>query len=174
MGKKRIIFSIVLNIVCVITGLIYPVFTLSYIGKMISLAISGGSADWMDFFGLLFLGFVPIAAAIVLPIRIVALSNILVGNSKIKKGIFAKGHLIATGVLQFVDIAVAFLGYCGIIVWIHTPLDKFLRSEFGKSYEIYYWPVFCLLAFTLLLPTLVRAAAQVVSSIMLFTVKKKD
>ncbi|MCR4649299.1 MAG: hypothetical protein K5776_09495 [Lachnospiraceae bacterium] len=172
MGKKRIIFSIILNIVCVITGLIYPVFALSYFGKMISLAIKGGGAGWMNFMALLLLIIAPIIALLVLPIRITSLSNILVANSKIKSGVFAKGNLIATGVLQFVDILVSSFGYLGVIVWIHTGLDKLLRIYVGFNYEKNYWPVFWCVAFILVIPTLVRAAAQIVSSIMLFTIRK--
>jgi hypothetical protein len=173
MGKKRIVFSLVLNVICVITSLIYPVYAVSYLALMISLAVKGGSADWMNFMALLILAFSPVAAAAVLPLRIVTLANVLAANSGMKKGVPVKKNLTVAGVLQLIDIPLTFFGFAGIIIWIHTvAVDKILRAEMGSLYEKNYWPVLIATNVILGFPVIVRAIAQIASSIMLFGLKK--
>ena len=173
MGKKRVIFSLILNIICVVTSLVYSAFALNYFGKMISLAIRGGEYDWMDFMALLIFILFPTAAALVLPIRSISLINITVAISKIRKGIFAKGNLIATGVLQMADVLISLCGIAGVIVWfIGFLLDDFIRGILGSNYSDYYWPVFGFIALFFAIPYIVAAVSHIASSIMLFTVKK--
>ena len=172
MGTKRINFSLVLNILCVVTSLIYAAFALSYFGKMISLAIKGGEYDWMDFMALLIFVLFPIVAGIVLPLRIVTLVNIIAAKTKIKNGVFAKGNLIATGILQMADVLISFCGIMGVFVWLLFINDDLIRTILGTHYSDYYWPLVSIAAIILGIPHIAKAVAQIVSAIMLFTVKR--
>lgn len=173
MGKKRITFSMILSIICVVLGLIYPVFALSYFGKMTELAIKGGEYDWMNFVALGLFVFCPIAALIVLPVRIISLVNIIVANSKMKKGVLAKGNINASGTLQFIEIVISFVGYSGVIFWIYVIIDKLLKTAIGPDYTKNYMMVFAVISIVLAIPYFIRAVAQMVSSVMLFSTLRK-
>ena len=162
-GRKKVKFSLVLNIIFAVTSLIYVITSLVYFIWMIVTMTTGNEYEMLGFiFGLIFL---PIFIGIlIIPIfRIVTLVLSIIMNKKVQNGQKAGALCIVTGIMQILDAIVS----------------PFVFSSFGTIPALLIEPGEPLAFFNLLLSFLIfgiagiKSIIQFVSAILLFTAPKQ-
>lgn len=168
---KRVRFALIINIVSVVTSLLYVILSLAYFIAMTSMA-NGNEYEVLGFiFGLI--GLPVVLVFMVIPIfRIIILICTIFLNKKIITGKKATGLRVSTGIMQILDAIASFIIFSftsSVAIMFSTDL---LQSIFGTGR--FFSIMYCFIGFCAIIPSLVKGILQIVSAVFLFTLKNNE
>ena len=169
---KNVKFATIVNIVFVVTSLIYVLLSLAYFIAMGNTMINGNEYEMLGFiFGLIGLPVV-IVYMIIQIFRIITLICNVKLSKKIKTGEKTKGLRVSTGVMQIIDAVASF----AVVNFTTTVgimfLADSLHAVFGDGRL--YSTVYCLILFTFGIISAVKGIMQIVSAVLLFKIKDNE
>ena len=166
--KKRLKFTLIINIIAVVTSLLYVALSFAYFMAMVSMA-NGNEYEILGFiFGLI--GLPVVLIFMIIPVfRIIILICTVNIKKKIMTGKNTSGLRVTTGIMQIIDAVASFaiLSFTSsVAVMLSTDL---LQSAFGdgRLFSIMY----CLIAFGTIIPSLIKGVMQIISAVFLFGMK---
>ena len=161
--NKKAKLSLIINIVCTITSMVYLILAIVYFVAMIGTAATGNEYEMLGVvFG--FFALPIILVILIIPVfRIITLIFSITLNKKVKSGSNATAFRVITGILQIVDaIASPIIPIC-----IYPVIGLLFDSSSGLSF------LFALSCIVFFVIVGAKSILQIVSAIMLFIKKKQ-
>lgn len=171
-AMKKIKYTNIINIIFVITSLLYVILSIAYFVAMGNTMINGNEYEMLGFiFGLI--GLPVVLVFMIIPIfRVIILILTINVNKKIKTGGKTTGLRISAGIMQIIDAVASF-----VVVNFTTTvgimfLADSLQAVFGDGRL--YSTVYCLILFTFGIISAVKGIMQIVSAVLLFQIKDNE
>ena len=160
--KTKAKLSLIINIVCTITSMVYLILAIVYFVAMIGTAATGNEYEMLGVvFGLFALPI--ILVILIIPVfSIITLIFSIILNKKVKSGSNATAFRVITGILQIVDALVSPI----IPILAYPALGLLIENE-GLSF------LFALSVILFVVIVAVKSLLQIASAILLFIKKKQ-
>ena len=166
---KKVKFTNLVNIISVITSLLYVLLSIAYFVAMGNTLINGNEYEMLGFiFGLI--GLPVVLVFMIIPIfRVIILILTINVNKKIKTGGKTTGLRISAGIMQIIDAVVSFIVFSFTSSFGLLLLTDPLHSAFGDGRL--FSTIYLFLGLGLIIPVLAKGIVQIISAVMLFSVK---
>ncbi len=168
-AMKKVKFTNIVNIISVITSLLYVLLSVAYFVAMGNTLINGNEYEMLGFiFGLI--GLPIVIVFMIIPVfRIIILILTINAGKKIKTGEKTTGLRISAGIMQTLDAVVSFIVFSFTGSIVPMLLTDPLQSAFGDGQL--YSTIYLLIWLGTFVPAAIKGIIQIISAVLLFSIK---